>query len=293
MKLTIFPFLENRQAKIFLLSFCVVCWIPIIILFVNIEKSAKERASKRVEVRRWDSLNIKLTESPFNNGGVSILNDTLFLLSYKLNDRNLDILKIYTLIRKRELELPFYFKKAADNDTIWITDNRNQVFFWLFLKDRDLIKFDVELPDTIYREQQDIPIILRLENIRPEVLSINNPARWWNAYPQIKQGRKKVSIIKMNNSPANEIYETIHIRGNETLRIKYDRTLDELFNFKDYPSGKYNISFKFFYERKYNEVFENITLLKVYFSNREIQEKAVQYDEEDYIMSDRFTFYLK
>jgi len=253
------------------------------------DKKAEEYWNKTVEIRRWDSLNLKLEKSPFNNRGVYIINDSLYLVGYKLNSRNLDILKISTLIRKQELELPFNFKKEADNDTIWITDNRNKVHFWVFRAERDIVKFNLELPDTIYKEQQNVPIIFRLENTRAEVFSFDNMVHWWNTFPRIRRGNKIFLIEKPNNYHPREFQDTtIHIQKNEIVRIKYDYTLDEVFDFKKYKSGKYYISFMFFYEHKYNKELDDNTPSKQWFTK-----DYLDHIRAKYIESDRFTFYLK
>ena len=49
---------------------------------------------------------------------------------------NLKIIDINKLIGTHELELPFYLKKEADNDTIWVIDN-NETYFWVFRHDRE------------------------------------------------------------------------------------------------------------------------------------------------------------
>ena len=231
---------------------------------------------------------------------------TPYIFSYKIDDTNLDFLDVY------KLELPFYLKKEANNDTLWIIDSK-EMYFWVFRKDRDIVKLDIELPDTIYKEQQNIPIVLKIENTRPETLSLRNPAYMGNAYPYIEQEKKEIpapvywwnaykkklkgiklmiETIKTNNPPSCVVYDTIHIKGYETLRINYEFTLDKLFNFKDYPSGRYNISFKFFYEFRDEKEFEGVTFLRA-FSNKKMEEKYIEYIEEQYIMSDEFTFHLQ
>lgn len=111
------------------------------------------------------------------------------------------------------------------------------------------LKVSIELPDTIYTGQRDIPIILKVENTSSEVLSIRNPAHWGNAHPFIKQEGKNMSIIKVKINPKifNDI---IHINGNEFLRIKFDYTLDKLFNLEYHPSGKYDIFFELYPDEK-------------------------------------------
>ena len=111
------------------------------------------------------------------------------------------------------------------------------------------IKVSVELPDTIHGGQRDIPIILKVENTTSEEVSVRNPAHWGNAYPRIKQDGKDMPMIKVRINP-EVFYEVIQIKGFETLNVKFDYTLDKLFNFGFHPSGKYDIYFEFCYETR-------------------------------------------
>jgi hypothetical protein len=111
------------------------------------------------------------------------------------------------------------------------------------------LKVSIELPDTIYAGYQAIPIILKVENMTSEVLSIRNPAHWGNAFPRIKWGKKEIAIIKVKINP-NVFKDIIQINGNEILRIKFDYALDKIFSLELYPSGKYDIYFIYSYDEK-------------------------------------------
>jgi len=61
------------------------------------------------------------------------------------------------------------------------------------------IKISLELPDTIYVGQWNIPIILKIENTTSEALSIRNPNAWGHIYTSLKRkeiGGKVNPIIK-------------------------------------------------------------------------------------------------
>ena len=139
------------------------------------------------------------------------------------------------------------------------------------------IKVSIELPDTIYKGQEDIPIILKVENTTSEVLSIRNPARWGNAYPFIRQEGMNISMKKVN--PGMSFYDVIQINGNETLRIKYSHTFDKIFSLGFYPSGKYEIYFEYYYKPK--EKSKKMKFRK---------NKGVV--DDGFVTSNVFTFYL-
>ena len=111
------------------------------------------------------------------------------------------------------------------------------------------IKVSVELPDTICVGQRDILITLIVENITSDILSIRSTAHWGNAFPRIKQGEKEIATIKVKINPV-VFKNIIQIKGNETIRIKFDYTLDKLFNLEYYPSGKYDIYIVLFPDEK-------------------------------------------
>lgn len=83
---------------------------------------------KTVEIRQEDSLNLKVMDVWLNRGYL-FLNDSLYIWGSKIGEPNLRLIDIY------ELGLPFYIKKAADNDTVWIR-NYKETYFFVFRKDK-------------------------------------------------------------------------------------------------------------------------------------------------------------
>ena len=134
-------------------------------------------------------------------------------------------------------------------------------------KDELPIKVGIELPDTICVGQQDIPIILVVENTTSEVLSIRNPAHWGNAFPRIKQGDKEIATIKVKINPA-VFKNIIQINGNETVKIKFEYTLDKIFSLESYSTGQYNIYFELCPDEKTlikSDMFTFYNQLEIYF----------------------------
>jgi hypothetical protein len=83
---------------------------------------------KTVEIRQEDSLNLKITNVWLNRGYL-FLNDSLYIWGSKIDEPNLQLIDIY------ELGLPFYLKKAANNDTVWVI-NFKKTYFFVFRKDK-------------------------------------------------------------------------------------------------------------------------------------------------------------
>lgn len=122
------------------------------------------------------------------------------------------------------------------------------ILFSSYLMQEDInnkqpIKFSLELPDTIYKGQQCIPIILKIENTTSDLISIRNPVHWGNVYPYLNQGEKNVPLIKIKVNPSH-LNETVEIRGNETLKVSFDYTLDKMVQLDSIPSGKYEMYFQ-------------------------------------------------
>ena len=140
------------------------------------------------------------------------------------------------------------------------------------------IKLTIEIPDTICKGEKDILIFLKIENLTSEELTITNPSRWGNIYPIIKEKGKIIPIIKVN--PFEPFKDIIKIKENEILRIKFDYTLDKLFNIDHYPSGKYELYFEYFYEPRIEKGFVN-------------KGKKRQNVEDKCIISDVFTFFVQ
>ena len=134
------------------------------------------------------------------------------------------------------------------------------------------IKISVELPDTIYVSQRDIPIILKIENTTSEILSINNPKHWGHVYTSLK--RKEMS------GKANPIIldYAIKIKEHEILTIRLG-TLDSSFLPDSYSLGKHDIYFKYYYE----------PTKKMSFMNKLFNKKTVP----KFVTSNVFTFYIR
>lgn len=111
------------------------------------------------------------------------------------------------------------------------------------INNKQSIKFSIELPDTIYKGQKNIPILLKVENITSEVITINNPAHWGNIYPCIKQGQRDIPLIKIKINPQH-LNDTIQVKGKEIFEVNFDYTLDKMTNFDSLPYGKYEIQFQ-------------------------------------------------
>jgi len=93
-------------------------------------KIFQEQYDKAVEITRADSVNLMVTNT-WSNRGFSSFNDSLYILSFKMNQPNLKI------IDRHKLKRPFYLKKNANNDTIWVIGNKKERYFWVFRKDSD------------------------------------------------------------------------------------------------------------------------------------------------------------
>ena len=105
------------------------------------------------------------------------------------------------------------------------------------------IKFSIELPDTIYKDQHDIPIILKIENTSPLLITIKNPKYWGNVFPHLTHEHKDIPLIKVRMN-LRLLEETIVIRGNDILKIPFVFTLDEMASIDFLPSGKYDLYFE-------------------------------------------------
>jgi len=119
-------------------------------------------------------------------------------------------------------------------------------FFTLQMQEFNIaqsIKFNISLPDTIYKGQQCIPIILKIENISSEAISIRNPVHWGNTYPRLIQGEKDVHMIKVKENPLH-LKEIIRIVGYGNLGFNFDFTLDYMVNLDSLPTGKYELHFQ-------------------------------------------------
>lgn len=105
-----------------------------------------------------------------------------------------------------------------------------------------LISFDVELPDTVYRDQHNIPIILKVENLAPEPIVIRDPRYWGNCLPYILYGKKDVVIIKVKVNP-DVFKKTVRIEGQGTFSTSFSFSLDEIMDLENAPFGQYEVYF--------------------------------------------------
>ena len=122
-------FLFPRTPKAILLFLLYVVFL--FVIFTNyLDKRWQKYYEKTVEIRRTDSVNLKVINT-LRNRNYLYFNDSLYIVSYKIELPNLRFLDI------DKLELPFYLKKNADNDTLWIIDNK-ETYFGVFRKDRDV-----------------------------------------------------------------------------------------------------------------------------------------------------------
>jgi hypothetical protein len=76
-----------------------------------------------------DSLYLKIIETKYLRGYLSF-NRLYYIEEGNFTKRSLDLWKV------TEFELPFYVKKAANNDTLWIISDKERCFF-IFRKDTD------------------------------------------------------------------------------------------------------------------------------------------------------------
>ena len=133
------------------------------------------------------------------------------------------------------------------------------------------IKISIELPDTIYVEPGNVPIILKIENTTSKVLSISNPKYWGYIYTCCLEMKMRgrtgfTDVIRWGI----DAYDVIEIKEYETLRIKLG-TLDELLRLSypfvislGIPIGKYDIYFEYYYESKKKPIFKRNMYKKRY-----------------------------
>lgn len=105
------------------------------------------------------------------------------------------------------------------------------------------IQFDVELPDTISKNQKDILITLKITNPTSVPVTIANPAHWGNTYPSISTSRNKIPMIKVKINP--QIFdETVTVKSNETFETVFDYSLEKMINLYYCKTGNYEIYFE-------------------------------------------------
>ena len=121
---------KSRKATLISALFVFFLFVLFIIIVKEQDKKWQEYYDKTFEIRHADSVTLKVTKL-LQNGNALFFNDSLCILSHKINKPNLGFLDVY------KLERPFYLKKEANNDTLWLIDNK-ETYFWVFRKDRDV-----------------------------------------------------------------------------------------------------------------------------------------------------------
>ena len=116
---------RDQMKRIFFIGFLVLLFLMVagIVIITNTRK-LNHYYDKTVEIRQEDSLNLKVIDVWLDRGYL-FLNDSLYIWGSKIGEPNLRLIDIY------ELGLPFYIKKAADNDTVWIR-NYKETYFLVF-----------------------------------------------------------------------------------------------------------------------------------------------------------------
>ena len=102
-----------------------------VIYNIHWDKKWQKYWDKVVEIRRCDSVNLKVTKK-LSARGYHHFNDSLYIQTFRMEEP----VSLYVFNLYDKLELPFYLKKEADNDTLWLIDN-NGTYFLVFRKDRD------------------------------------------------------------------------------------------------------------------------------------------------------------
>ena len=114
--------------RIFIVGFLIIFVLAIAatVIIINTRK-LNHYYDATVGIRQEDSLSLKVT-NVWVNGGYLFLNDSLFIWGSEVDEPNIKVIEIY------EVGLPFYLRKAAKNDTVWIINNK-ETFFFVFRKD--------------------------------------------------------------------------------------------------------------------------------------------------------------
>jgi len=143
------------------------------------------------------------------------------------------------------------------------------------------IKISLELPDTIYVGQWNIPIILKIENTTSEILSIRNPKDWGSVKLRIKKGEKADTSTSNREIWIGKFYNAIQVKEYEVLEFKHDFTLDQFLRFWGWQTGKYEIFFEYYYEPQKKD-------------KKKIYRKYIykQYIGAKFVTSNIFTFYV-
>ena len=97
-----------------------------IVITINTRK-LNHYYDKTAEIRQDDSANLTVKDIWLNRGYL-FLNDSLFIRGSQIEEPNLQLIEIY------KLQLPFNLKKALQNDTIWIMDQK-EIYFFVFQRE--------------------------------------------------------------------------------------------------------------------------------------------------------------
>ena len=118
--------------------------------------------------------------------------------------------------------------------------------FGLCQSNMALVKITVILPDTVCRESRDTPIVLKVENLTSDSITIRDPAYWGNTFP-ICKNKKGIDV-----GPKVRVYlgvakYLIKLGKHEIKNLSFGWTLNDLFKFDYCPSDEYYISFVYCY----------------------------------------------
>lgn len=111
------------------------------------------------------------------------------------------------------------------------------------IQHNSLVQFNIEIPDTIAKNQQGIPIILKIKNLTSEPITIANPAYWVNAYPSIKKDGNDVQVIKVKAN-LQLLNDMITIKEKDTFETVFDFSLDKIMGLGSCEEGNYEVSFE-------------------------------------------------
>lgn len=123
--------MEPKKMKIYLAE-AIFGFVAFIIACYIYTKKVDQHFAKMIEIKREDNINIQVTHT-WEDHGVVFFNDSLYTSSSKIIYTH--ALQMYDIDK---LELPFYLRKDADNDTMWFADSN--MSFCFILKE--------EQPDT-------------------------------------------------------------------------------------------------------------------------------------------------
>ena len=122
MKLT-YVYDRSPKATLFSIIYAIILFVVGFWINNEMEKEMIIYWDKMVEIKQEDSVNIKVM-TKYSTRGYYCFNDSLFIIGAKIDKPvSLYFDKIYD-----KLGLPFYLKKDANNDTIWLIDYKAKQF---------------------------------------------------------------------------------------------------------------------------------------------------------------------